>query len=100
MALDESGLSGDALKKAQAYNKSLKAGEENLKKQQKLWDSIGGTILGVGSEGFFRDLTNGELEEKTKALKESLGKMQKEQKGANEKLDANFKKMLKNSNLI
>ena len=100
MALDESGLSGDALKKAQAYNKSLKAGEENLKKQQKLWDSIGGTILGVGSEGFFRDLTNGELEEKTKALKESLGKMQKEQKGANEQLDANFKKMLKNSNLI
>jgi hypothetical protein len=100
MALDESGLSGDALKKAQAYNKSLKAGEENLKKQQKLWDSIGSTILGVGSEGFFRDLTQGELDAKTNQLKESLNKMKLEQKGSNEELDASFKKMLKNSNLV
>lgn len=72
MAIDESGLSGQALKNAQAYNRAMDKAAKSLEQQKKSFDEISSTLLGIDGGAFFRDLTNDELKAKTEELEAKM----------------------------
>lgn len=94
--MDTGGLSGDALKRAQAYNKALEKSEKTLKNQQKLADEIAGTFLGIGGNEFFRNLTTEEYNAKMEKLNEQVNNLQTNAKASAKELDASFQNMAKN----
>lgn len=72
MAIDESGLSGQALKNAQAYNRAMDKAAKSLEQQKKSFDEISSTLLGIDGGAFFRDLTNDEFKAKTEELEAKM----------------------------
>ena len=56
MAANEKGLSGDALKRAQAYNSAMEKAAKSMEQQQKLVNQLSTTFAGIGGNEFFRNL--------------------------------------------
>jgi hypothetical protein len=99
MALDLSGLSGDALKRAQAYNKAMERAEKAMKSQEKIVGQISSTFLGIGGSEFFRNLTTEEYNKKMAQLREQAKGLQNDAQDAADVLDNSFKNILKNSDM-
>jgi hypothetical protein len=100
MALNTEGLSGDALKRAQAYNNALQKAEKTMKAQEKLAGQIGQAFLGVDGSEFFRNLTSDELVKKTSELNEEMKSLNQQAQNAGEDLATTFQKMGETSNLV
>ena len=97
MAVEESGLSGKALKNAQAYNRAMRKAEESLSQQKKFFDDISTTLLGVDGGKFFRELTNDELAAKTEELTSKVKDLQIASAESANEMNAGFKALLDGS---
>lgn len=97
MALNTDGLSGDALKRAIAYNNAMNKAEKSMQNQQKMAKQIGQSFLGVDGSDFFRNLTDDEISKKMSELESISKSLNQEAKSAGEKLNKNFKSMMESS---
>jgi hypothetical protein len=93
------GLSGEALKAAQIYNKSLEDSNKKLKQQQSLAEGISSAFLGISGSAFFRNLTDDEYYKKLSELEEVAKGLKKEAKDASDELNSQFESMAANMNL-
>ena len=97
MAVEESGLSGKALKNAQAYNRAMRKAEESLSQQKKFFDDISTTLLGVDGGKFFRELTNDELAAKTEELSSKVKDLKVASAESANEMNAGFTALLDGS---
>lgn len=95
MAIDESGLSGQALKNAQAYNRAMDKAAKSLEQQKKSFDEISSTLLGIDGGAFFRDLTNDELKAKTEELEAKMRDLQVSSAELGNEMQAGFEAITK-----
>lgn len=94
--LNTEGLSGDALKRAQAYNAALEKSQKTLEKQQKIVGEISQAFLGISGNEFFRNLTNEEYQAKLQKLNEVAKSLQQDARDASDELDNAFLSITKN----
>jgi len=90
MAANEKGLSGDALKRAQAYNSAMEKAAKSMEQQQKLVNQLSTTFAGIGGNEFFRNLTNDEYNAKIADLAETAKSIEADAQTAADALDKTF----------
>lgn len=91
MAANEKGLSGDALKRAQAYNSAMEKAAKSMEQQQKLVNQLSTTFAGIGGNEFFRNLTNDEYNAKMAELEATAKSIETDAQTAADALDKTFK---------
>lgn len=90
MAANEKGLSGDALKRAQAYNAAMEKAAKSMEQQQALVNQLSSTFAGIGGNEFFRNLTNDEYNAKMADLEATAKSIEADAQTASEALDKTF----------
>ena len=90
MAANEKGISGDALKRAQAYNSAMEKAAKSMEQQQKLVNQLSTTFAGIGGNEFFRNLTNDEYNAKIADLAETAKSIEADAQTAADALDKTF----------
>lgn len=94
MAANEKGLSGEALKRAQAYNKAMEKSAKSMEQQQKFVNQLSTTFAGIGGNEFFRNLTTDEYNKKMGDLEATAKSIQADATTAADALDASFNNIL------
>ena len=90
MAANEKGISGDALKRAQAYNAAMEQASKSMEQQQTMVNSLSNTFLGIGGNEFFRNLTNDEYNAKLAELEATAKSIEADAQTASAALDKTF----------
>ena len=90
MAANEKGISGDALKRAQAYNAAMEQASKSMEQQQAMVNSLSNTFLGIGGNEFFRNLTNDEYNAKLSELEATAKSLEADAQTASAALDKTF----------
>lgn len=90
MAANEKGISGDALKRAQAYNAAMEKAAKSMEQQQAMVNSLSSTFLGIGGNEFFRNLTTDEYNAKLKDLEATAKSLETDAQTASAALDQTF----------
>jgi methyl-accepting chemotaxis protein len=93
--MDTRGLSGEALKRAQAYNVAMEKAEKALERQQGLADKLSGTVFGISGSEWFRSLTAGEMNARMQELTKEQEKLQERVEQTSNVLNDNFSEIAK-----
>jgi len=96
MAANEKGISGDALKRAQAYNAAMDRAAKSMEQQQDFVNSMSSTFLGIGGNEFFRNLTTDEYNAKLKDLEATAQSIEADAETASAALDKTFDDIAEN----
>jgi DNA-binding transcriptional MerR regulator len=90
MAANEQGISGDALKRAKAYNAAMEKAAKSMEQQEKAVNTLSTTFLGIGGNEFFRNLTNDEYNAKLAELQATAKSLETDAHTAGMALDETF----------